>query len=525
MQRLIYIVCFFLLANMSCDDGFEELNQNPLEPSNVSSGALFNSIIQSLQLGWNRQLFIQNEVLYDVTEQAVVTAKTFGNIDGGSEEIWTNYYSALKNANELKRRFNASQDDAEVNDIMRSQLNILMAYKTFQLTDFFGDIPYSEAGQAFADQSIIRAKYDSQEEIYKSLIDELLEASSLLAEGGQTASGNSYLRYGSFDTFFGDNTDRWIRFANSLALRHLVRMYDVDSDFAAPRISDLISSGANTITKGNDVIMSPVVQEWRNLGVNWSFREHNKVRMGSTMWNWMTDDQGEIVDPRVRIFFETNVDDEWVAFPQVSNDDTPQSGGEPYQKDRRDADYADKGAGNIYSPVNFYLIRDELDIPEILMTSAEVKFLRAEIFLRGLGVVEDQSLASQEFQLGMIESLEFWQNIVLGSDVWINRPPTQSISDLFSVVQNVKYAFEFGASVEDNLNKIYAQRWIDSFRQPWEAFSLLRRTNSLPREKEENDFYRFTYPPSEAAFNTEQYNNQVAKMGADQSNVKLWWME
>ena len=525
MHKLIYILSFFLLISTSCDDGFEELNQNPLEPSSVSNGALFNGIIQSLQLGWNRQLFLHNEVLYDVTEQAVVTAKTFGNTDGGSEEIWTNYYAALKNANELKRRFAAAQDDPNVTDILNAQVSIIMAYKTFQITDFFGDIPYSEAGQAFSEESIIRAQYDGQEEIYKSLIDDLIEASILLSSGGQTAAGNNYLRFGSFDTFFGDNTDRWIRFANSLALRHLVRMYDKDSEWAAPRIGELISSGANTITKGNDVVMSPVGQDWRNLGVNWSFREHNKVRLGTTIWNWMTNENGEIIDPRANIFFEENVDEEWVAFPQIPNENTPQSGGEPYQKDRRDADYLDKGAGNIYSAVNFYLIRDEQDIPEILMTSAEVKFLRAEIFLRGLGVVADQSLASQEFQLGMIESLEYWQNIMLGSEVWVNRPPIQSAAQLFGVVQNPKYAFEFGAALEDNLKKIYAQRWMDSFRQPWEAFALLRRTNMLPREKEENDFYRFTYPPSEAAFNTEQYNTQVSKMGADQSNVKIWWMQ
>lgn len=524
MKKILYILSFFLLVNTGCDDGFEELNQNPLEPSDVSNGALFNGIVQSLQLGWNRQLFLHNEVLYDVTEQAVVTAKTFGNIDGGSEDVWTNYYTALKNANELKRRFDAPQEDQEVTNVLRAQLDILMAYKTFQVTDFFGDIPYSEAGQVFADETIVRAKYDSQEEIYKSLIDDLLNASETLTIGGQTSAGNNFLRYGSFDTFFGDATDRWVRFSNSLALRHLVRMYDKDPEFAGQRIGNFISSGANTITKGSDVVMSPEDQDWRNLGVNWSFREHNKVRMGSTIWNWMTDDTGVVLDPRLRIFYETNNEEEWVPFPQVSDIDTPQSGGEPYQQGRRDADYEDKGVGNIYASVNYYLIRDEQDIPEIILTSAEVKYLRAEIFLRGMGVVVDQSLASQEFQFGMTESIEYWQDLMLGSEVWVNRSPIQSAVDIFNVTMNPKYAFEFGGAIEDNLGKIYAQRWVDSFRQPWEAFALLRRTNMLPREKAANEFNRFSYPPSEAAFNTEMYIDQVSKMGGDKTEIKIWWM-
>ena len=41
------------------------------------------------------------------------------------------------------------------------------------LVDLFGDIPYSEAGLAFAESPIFRAKYDRQEEIYKSLIKDL----------------------------------------------------------------------------------------------------------------------------------------------------------------------------------------------------------------------------------------------------------------------------------------------------------------------------------------------------------------
>jgi len=139
MKRTILLAVLVLFTFSQCDDGFEELNQNPLAPTEVAYGSLFNDLVASLRLGWNRQLFLHNEVLYDVTEQAVVTAQTFGNISGGSEDVWTNYYTALKNANELKRRF-ATTDDPELGNIVRAQMDILMAYKTFQLTDLFGDV-------------------------------------------------------------------------------------------------------------------------------------------------------------------------------------------------------------------------------------------------------------------------------------------------------------------------------------------------------------------------------------------------
>jgi len=98
MIKKIYSIAILigLLWLPACDDGFEELNQNPLDPSDVSYNALFNEIVESLRLGWNRQLFLQNEILYDVTEQAVVTAQTFGNVVGGVEDVWSNYYTALR---------------------------------------------------------------------------------------------------------------------------------------------------------------------------------------------------------------------------------------------------------------------------------------------------------------------------------------------------------------------------------------------------------------------------------------------
>ena len=72
--------------------------------------------------------------------------------------------------------------------------------------------------------------------------------------------------------------------------------------------------------------------------------------------------------------------------------------------------------------------------------------------------------------------------------------------------------------------KIYAQRWMDSFRQPWEAFALWRRTDMTPREGDSPIYYRFAYPPSEAENNPENWAAQVGKMGDDSPAVKVWWM-
>lgn len=514
-----------IFSTPSCDKGFADLNENPVSPTDVQDGTIFNSVVESLKLGWNRQLFLHNEKLYDLTELAVVTAETFGNIEGGTEDVWSNYYSALKNARELEKRFESYQEDPEIPNIAAAQLKVLMAYKTFQITDFFGDIPYSEAGRIFDEEIILRPKYDDHEEIYKGLIEDLTWASDILtSSGGATSLENPFLSYGSFDTFLGNDRGRWAQFANSLLLRYLVRIYDQDPDYVAPRVKAMIDNGASFLSEGGDIVMSPKEQSWSNLGVNWSFREHNKVRMGSNIWDFMTDNNGEIIDPRALLFFEPNNEGEWVAFPQISDSNTPQSGGSPYS-DARDNSYDNKGAGNIYASVNYYLIRDETDIPEMIMTSAEVKFLLAEVFIRGIGVQADPFNANFNYQLGMLESLKFWQNIMVNSSIWENKPPILSTAELFAVTNNSKYNISMISDEDEKLEMIYSQRWIDAFRQPWEAFSLLRQTNKTPREKPLNTFNRFKYPPSEKAFNLDNYNAQVGKMGADETDVKVWWMD
>lgn len=526
MKRAILLFSLIVFTLSSCDKGFEELNENPTAPTEVTYGAIFNELVNSLRLGWNRQLFIHNEILYDVTELGVVTAGTFGNIEAGVEDIWRNYYNALQDARQLRSNLDElTKEDPEAADVVKAQINILLAYKTFQLLDLFGDMPYSEAGMAYAENPIVRPVYDDDREVYLSLLEDLRQASDfLISASGNTPSGNAYLRLSAFDALFNDNLGLWAKFSNSLQLKYLVRIHNAAPQIAADGVENLLTGGYSFILNTENVVMHPATQGWSNQGANWSFREHNKLRMGTTMWDFLTENN-EILDPRAAIFFETNNADEWTPFPQVPNADTPQSGGAPYDQAVRDNSYTDKGSGNIYSPFNFYLIRDEQNIPEILLSHAEVKFILAEVFIKGIGVAPDEFLAEANYREGMMASIAFWQDIVTGSAIWQNQPTLFSIADAFNLTQHPKYKFEFGGAFQDNLQKIYTQRWVDLFRQPWEAFSLMRQTDLLPRAKPENTFYRFKYPVSESSFNYDNWLAQSTEMGGDETNIKLWWME
>lgn len=523
--KYLLITLVTIVAISSCEKDFEELNQNPFAPTQVLIGPLFNEIISSLVLGANRQFYLHNEKLYEVTQLAALTAKTFQNFNIGAEDAWENYYKALANARAIEDRFESYAGDPEALINIQAQLKIIMAYKTFQLTDLFGDIPYFEAGKSFQGTENIRPAFDRQEAIYKSLLADLAWASANIGLS-TTSSGEPMESLGTSDTFFGNDWGKWIKFSNSLQLRYLLRMEKKEPDFVHPIIESMLTEGASFLAEGEDVIMSPREQAWDNWPLNWSFREHNKLRMGSNLWNYMKDQQADtIIDPRAYLFFETNNDDEWVPYPQLPAAETAQSGGEPYAQSKRDASYTNKGEGNIYSNFNYYLVRDNKDIPEIIMTAAEVKFLLAEVFARGIGVAQDFANADFNYLLGMSASQKFWQNIMLNSPIWENKIQVLTTGQLFSVSDHPKYNIMQAADMENKLDLIYAQRWVDNFRQPWEAFSLLRRTGRTPSVGNANTFFRFKYPPSEVNNNPDEWAAQIATMGGDDNDVKVWWME
>jgi len=106
------------------------------------------------------------------------------------------------------------------------------------LVDHFGDVPYSQAVKgAIEDGSILAPAYDDDAAIYPQLVTSLDDAMADLA----LAQGATVQTVGSEDLVFGGNLASWIKFANSLKLRVLMRMSDV-SDVAA-QVRETVAAG------------------------------------------------------------------------------------------------------------------------------------------------------------------------------------------------------------------------------------------------------------------------------------------
>ena len=126
-----------------------------------------------------------------------------------------------------------------------------------------------------------------------------------------------------------------------------------------------------------------------------------------------------------------------------------------------------------------------------------------------------------------------WTSIAYNSPVWVvNKPtaPTAPQAEIDALLANPLVKYD-EADAANALKQIYAQSWIDMYRQPWDAWLLQRRTGGKTPKSTENEQYyntnfgvynRFVYPENELSYNYENY--KVAAGDADLPSEKIWVM-
>jgi hypothetical protein len=258
------------------------------------------------------------------------------------------------------------------------------------------------------------------------------------------------------------------------------------------------------------------------------------------MWNWMSEndntDGSGIIDPRCKVFFETNGAGEWKPQPQsganpVQGRGAYINGAFPGGRDRAmtQEEWDNKGEVCYYSSVNYYIARDDQYMPEMFMTVAELHFLKAEAYNRGIGVSSNSGMAKDEYEAGIKSSIDFWYDMVeLQGTAWAFYKPVLDLSEVDVYMANEKVSYKGDGA--EALKQIYAQMWIDSFRQPWLGFNLYRRTLATPHdetgayEATENNFYKVPYPEGEFINNPTNLANALD--GQDNNEmIKIFWQK
>lgn len=526
-NTIFYLSLLFGVGSISitsCTKDFENMNAPWKDAQTADINSLYNGIVSSLELGAQEQA-TANTWIYPITQLGTTVGSSGYNMQNASNELWEEYYRDLISIRQIEKMINDSPEKAKYQNIL-AMTTILKAYKTLKMTDVFGDMPYSEAGKADQGPTNYKPKFDTQKEIYETMLTDLKNASaSLNSDADQISLGAS-------ESLLNGDIPKWKKFANSLRLRYALRMNDANSSVAATHIQEALS--LPLLENTENIGLTPAVQNFTGEWREWSFHAGIYLRMGSTAWTMLSNDNATngsgIFDPRTKIFFETNANNQWVAKTQNA---AITDAGEPYNR-RRDDDWNAKGTGNLLSNFNYYFGRDK-NIPELIITAAEVYFLKAEAATKGVGRAASMADAKTEYENGVKSSINFWVSMAMQSSVWqVNKPTAMPIStELNTVLANPKVAFSTSLTPANALKLIYAQRWLDNFRQPYEAWALARQTDATPKATVDNNLYendfgkykRLNYSEKEYQFNGENTrqatNNQTNS--EEWRKVKVWW--
>jgi hypothetical protein len=520
---------FFLTG---CTKDFVSTNSDPATIPNTSAAQLFNRVLSSLPVAYYEQMFIYNDLCSGYSQLTTVPNQgslTLGNVREGVATLWPKYYSTLANIRNLQSMLSGIADQ----DLARNEwamLKVINAYLCFRMTDLWGDIPYSQAGYAYGVGGKINTKpgYDSQETIYRSLLADLKWANDSSTSASSDGQGNAYLNYSQYETLFGNDMTKWVKFANALRLRYALRMSAKDPQDAMAVIQDVLGNNEPLPQAGEDMGLFP-----NALGTsNWNASVDDGIfdafvndlsgtglRMGTTIWNTMNGNSDSVADPRIPIFFFPNDSSLYVACPQQGATEQGNPYGQPTNLSKR---------GN-FSSVNLFLTnRSSTDqIPQLFITAAEVDFLLAEIYARPDLGMQNLAKAQTYYQLGIQTSINFWYSVPVNDPGWVPQPVAPNTAQVDSFLNSAPVQW----NAANALSLIYTQEWIDGFWEPWEDYALTRRTGNLtpggalPSSSPLYQFYRLPYDVSEANYNTTNYNAEIQLLGgADNTSAKVWWM-
>ncbi len=524
---LIALACLLGVVLASCKKDFGDINRpwdNRVGEPDIPE--LFNAISSGMTEG-GRGIF--SSFLYQNTQLAANYAASGFRLDNQVGGIWDNYYFALSDARIALDMIDASPDVSKLTNI-KAMFTTVMAYKVLRLTSLYGDVPYSEAGKAYYGAAHYRPVYDNQESIFTTALADLKWAADNFSASGDQIS------LGGYETLFQNDTDMWVKFANSLRLRYAMVMREKNTAAADEIIAE--------------VLTKPLLNTEEYLGADpgktgsleidraGAFRGNAYVRMGSTIWEAMSNsndtDGSGIFDLRTKIFFEPNSDGEWKPYPQnptagtTTETDNGASGGinDPYRELRLEA-WVPAGT-YYYSPLNLYYVCDRT-FPDLFITGTEVSFLKAEIYNRGIGgVTANAALSKQYYEEGITGSVKFWYKLANASSIWtVNKPAAEPTSgELSTMLTNPAVAYSDIPA--DALKQIYKQHWISLFHQPFDAWTLKRRTGDatpnvpLAPTSEALNLNRLLYPTGEI---TSNYDNWVSITGGtDDRTKKPWFM-
>ena len=378
-----------------------------------------------------------------------------------------------------------------------------------RISDIYGPIVYTNFANTEGNY-----RPDTQQEAYDAFFRDLDEAAGILREYAESRAKGP-------DILLDGRPISWLRFANSLRMRLAVRIAMVDPARAKAEFLKSAFDKAGVFEQPSECVRVSTRNGYQNpLGeIN---RVWGEAFMNASMESILTGYE----DPRMELFFE----------PCAEDVERPGDEAVVALKNR----YKGIRQGTCFSHFLYAshscLYVNQSTAP-ILMTAAEIWFLRAEAALRGWtaedpGTCYREGVVTSFRQWGADGSDDYLQSERVGADYRDAFDPANDIAARCLVTPK----WEEEASHEVKLEKIITQKWIACFPEGCEAWTEQRRTG-YPRLfpvrfnhsrngciDTEIMVRRLNFPGTLQTEAPEQYSALMEALGGDDhGGTRLWW--
>ena len=517
-----YLLPLLLLTGAaSCDKDFVAVNTNPTQPTSLDPGYLFAAAEVNASIPvYYYQLPIVQQVIHPFTgvaeggnhnvqfdNNASTTFDFLYNGTGNGGTVTGSGAAVNGPIGLLTDVINQTKGSAARSNLYQ-MARIWRAYAFMILVDTYGDVPYSQAAQAYLG-SVNLPKYDAQQDIYADLVNELSQATAALDATKATESN---------DAIYKGNIAQWKKLGNSLLVRIGMRYTRADAAKAQQIVAAAYAAG--TMQSNADNAFVPFSSTFNSPTGSWvQGTERANVYLGKTF----VDSLQRTHDPRLGVIaVKYTSPGGTLSGGGVGAEDTIQADqlGIPIGYNEATISTAPgfpgkaNGAGWKYSQLNRRTV-GRIDIPEFFVTYAQTQLLLAEAAQRGWISATPATLYNAGVKAHMDQMAKYDASATIATaaqDAYLAANPYDPANAL---------------------QQINTQYWIASFLNGTEAWANFRRSgfptltaNPYPGADPAVKgafIHRLQYPLREASVNTANYNAAISHNGPDNMATHVFW--
>lgn len=248
MKKLYYLLSLSLVL-ASCKK-YLDVNTNPNQPANVEPAFVLSQALATTASTHNAYYASLSQWIgYTARSLSFGPNSAFESFNitqSAFQPAWTNAYHLIYDLNYVE-----TTSHEKGLPFFEGVAKIMKAYWFQDLVDMFNNIPYTDAAQP---ETVQNPSYDDAKGVYEDLIKKIDAGIDLVKSSATILPADA-----KFDIMWAGDKTSWIKFANTLKLRILVRQSEIPgrNTYIQTEITRIITEGSGFLAAGEDALINP----------------------------------------------------------------------------------------------------------------------------------------------------------------------------------------------------------------------------------------------------------------------------